>query len=84
LGTPDAHSTTLWARSVLGDDRLTGPLASAGLRVGVFHIGEGLVRSTVGEQIFSSQIAPKLTELDVGAIQRAVAAVRMEFAQDRL
>ena len=84
LGSPDAESSEVFARTVTqGDPSYAGPLAAVPLGLPVYHILEGEIREQVEPAVYEQQVGIMEMALDTAKIVQSVQSVRREGAASR-
>ena len=84
LGSPDAESSEVFARTVTqGDPSYAGPLAAVPLGLPVYHILEGEIKEQVDPAVYEQQVGLMEIALDAAPIVRSVQSVRSEAAASR-
>jgi len=79
LGSPDAESSEVFARTVTqGDPSYAGPLAAVPLGLPVYHILEEEVKAQVDPSVYEREVGIMEMALDAARIVQSVQSVRTE------
>ncbi len=79
LGSPDAESSEVFARTVTqGDPSYAGPLAAVPLGLPVYHILEEEIKAQVAPAVYEQQVGIMAMALETAEIVRSVQSVRTE------
>jgi betaine reductase len=79
LGSPDAESSEVFARTVTqGDPSYAGPLAAVPLGLPVYHILEGEIKEQVDPSVYEQQVGIMEMALDAAKIVQSVQSVRVD------
>lgn len=77
LGSPDAESSEIFARTVTqGDPSYAGPLAAVPLGLPVYHILEEEIKSQIDPAVYERQVGIMEMALDAPQIVKSLQAVR--------
>jgi len=77
LGSPDAESSEVFARTVTqGDPSYAGPLAAVPLGLPVYHILEEEIKAQIDPTVYERQVGIMEMALDSAALARSVQSVR--------
>lgn len=79
LGSPDAESAEVFARTVThGDPGYAGPLAAVPLGLPVYHVLEEGIKAQVDPAVYERQVGIMETVLDAAEIVRSIQSVRID------